>query len=256
MDSKKLIEEIRQEIRTDGLRADFISFDEVRRDVIGESTEFHPEVLSVMVINLKELCHVNPFPPISGNPIAVFIKKVIRKLTKFYITPLVEQQNHFNQNTASVINQIELYISESEKKTGSAALPDQTASLPAADNTSIDIDNINVEDIMTQIRTEIFRKGYNESALSFCDNFFDAAGSQNFSYGDMQRYLHQMNCSYILEPDREITGNPLKRLFKRAVRKTIHFYIKPIADQQTQYNGLIVQTLNTVSDYITQNISR
>ena len=48
--------------------------------------------------------YVQPYKPIAGNPLKVVIKKVIRKLTKFYVEPVVFEQNEFNANTVSVLN--------------------------------------------------------------------------------------------------------------------------------------------------------
>ena len=41
-----------------------------------------------------------------GNKIAVLFKKIIRKLVKFYIEPIVREQNQFNFYTTSAMAQL------------------------------------------------------------------------------------------------------------------------------------------------------
>jgi hypothetical protein len=61
--------------------------------------------------------YIQPYKELGGNPLKVFFKKVIRKLTKFYVEPVVFEQNEFNANTAKVLNTI-------RNSVGDAAAPD------------------------------------------------------------------------------------------------------------------------------------
>lgn len=51
----------------------------------------------------KSLCEIDPYKPLKGNKLIVFIKKIIRKLIKFYIVPIVEAQNNFNHSIVRVL---------------------------------------------------------------------------------------------------------------------------------------------------------
>ena len=50
--------------------------------------------------------------PIYGNRIAVFIKRLIRKLIRFYIRPTVEQQNEFNVSMSRAMSTVGKYAIE------------------------------------------------------------------------------------------------------------------------------------------------
>ena len=43
---------------------------------------------------------------LGGNKFAVLVKKVIRKLIKFYVEPIVKEQNQFNFYTTSAMAQL------------------------------------------------------------------------------------------------------------------------------------------------------
>ena len=93
---EKIMDDIRAEIKEKGYTSDMLSF----KDVTGKGAS-HGEMLSdtelADTLDTANSLAVVPFDrPITGNPIAVFIKKLIRKLIRFYIRPIVEQQNEFN----------------------------------------------------------------------------------------------------------------------------------------------------------------
>ena len=56
------------------------------------------------------------YAPIVGNPISKLIKRVVRKMVNFIITPIVEDQNAFNAAAAKTIFSLQSYISELEKR--------------------------------------------------------------------------------------------------------------------------------------------
>ena len=110
MDNKTIhIEEIMQniwkEIKEKGLSSDMLSFEDVPYQkpdaaVNGAGSE---EVKNSLVY-LNGHYNVQPYKPLGGNPLFVFIKKVLRKLMKFYIEPIVNDQNNFNANVVRVLN--------------------------------------------------------------------------------------------------------------------------------------------------------
>ena len=50
--------------------------------------------------------YIQPYKELKGNPVKVFIKKVIRKLVKFYVEPVVFEQNDFNANAVTVMKSL------------------------------------------------------------------------------------------------------------------------------------------------------
>ena len=109
---EKIMEDIRAEIKEKGYTADMLSF----KEVTGKST-FKSDGLDDcdLIDNLdtaNSLCMVPFDPPMRGNPIVVFFKKVIRKLIRFYIRPTVEQQNEFNAQIVRAVNTVGKYALE------------------------------------------------------------------------------------------------------------------------------------------------
>lgn len=102
---EEIMQGIRQEIKDKGLTSDMLSFEDVpyrKPDAVvnGAGTEEVQESL----IYLNAHYNVQPYKPLGGNALVVFIKKVLRKLMKFYIEPIVNDQNQFNANVVRVLN--------------------------------------------------------------------------------------------------------------------------------------------------------
>lgn len=57
---------------------------------------------------------INSTKPVFGSLIT-FSRKIMRKLTRFFIQPIVEDQSCFNQEAARGLNQIRNYLLEKEK---------------------------------------------------------------------------------------------------------------------------------------------
>jgi hypothetical protein len=98
-DIKSIINDIRQEIRGKGYSNDILSFDDCFDQVF--------------INNIRNFININPHKNIQGNKIVVLIKKIIRKLIKFYIVPIVDDQNAFNNY---IINNLQLQIKYLNKK--------------------------------------------------------------------------------------------------------------------------------------------
>lgn len=99
---EEIMAEIKREIKEKGLTDDMLSFDDVPYEKpvsVGGSEQLH-EALEFLNAN----CCVQPYKELKGNPVNVFVKKVIRKLVKFYVEPVVQEQNDLNMNTVTVLN--------------------------------------------------------------------------------------------------------------------------------------------------------
>lgn len=107
IDIEEIMAQIKREIKEKNLTSDMLSFEDVpyKKPIQvsrsgNASLDDADEALSFMNAHY----YVQPYKPITGNPLKVFIKKVIRKLTKFYVEPVVFEQNEFNANTVSILN--------------------------------------------------------------------------------------------------------------------------------------------------------
>lgn len=107
---ESVMEEIRNEIKEKGLKADILSFKEVANVSSASEGKFTVEGLNASLANMGDSYSIPESRPLIGNPIVVFIKRVIRKLTRFYIKPIVEAQTEFNAYTAQTANMMGMYI--------------------------------------------------------------------------------------------------------------------------------------------------
>lgn len=113
----EIVNQIRAEIKEKGLEPSMLSFEDVPFDKEVSHTESHFELSSLVqsadYMNARN--QIEPYKEISGNPISVFIKKVIRKLVKFYIMPIMTEQNALNYHCANAINQVSCYVQSNSK---------------------------------------------------------------------------------------------------------------------------------------------
>ena len=100
---EEIMSGIRAEIQEKGYSSDMLSFADVPADAdAGIYVErFDADMLRGNVQYISEHHRVDPYRPLSGNPVAVFFKKVLRKFMSFYVEPYAAEQ------------QVELYIRES-----------------------------------------------------------------------------------------------------------------------------------------------
>lgn len=113
----EIVNQIRAEIKEKGLEPSMLSFEDVPFDKEVSHAETHFELSSLVqsadYMNARN--QIEPYKEISGNPISVFIKKVIRKLVKFYIMPIMTEQNALNYHCANAINQVSCYVQSNSK---------------------------------------------------------------------------------------------------------------------------------------------
>ena len=118
VDVEKIMEEIRQEIKEKGYNDSMLSF----RDVDGSEQlkELTSDVFDlgemervVQQINMRS--HLELYHPVEGSAFANFFKKVIRRLCRFMLIPIVDHQNAYNSSAAQSMNQALSYIKEQQK---------------------------------------------------------------------------------------------------------------------------------------------
>ena len=117
---EKIMDDIRTEIKEKGYTSNMLSF----KDVTGKFTasgESLSESELKEALDTADSLAIVPFDrPITGNRIAVFIKKLIRKLIRFYIRPTVEQQNEFNNCIYTVTDTLSEKVIALEKQLDAA----------------------------------------------------------------------------------------------------------------------------------------
>ena len=110
-----IMTEIRQEIEEKGYKNEDVSFTDI---AVGFSSYgiAHSKAFEENLGTLRARYNVAAYRPLYSNRaigfIVVFIKKVMRKLTKFYIEPIVKDQNENNRLTTMCIQ--DLYLDTEE----------------------------------------------------------------------------------------------------------------------------------------------
>lgn len=119
IDSEKIISEVREELK-----------DKINEDVLSFETIPMPEEVSYMGAEISDFDlgdlmesndYINKFYQISVwhptgsarpliGPLIGFFQKVVRKLMRFFVQPIVEEQNVFNMNCVRGLNQVRNYI--------------------------------------------------------------------------------------------------------------------------------------------------
>ena len=95
---EEIMSEIKRNIKEQGLTADMLSFEDVPFNKTAQSGSA-PEALDYLTSHY----YIQPYKEIQGNPVKVFVKKVLRKLVTFYVAPIVFEQNDFNANAVTVM---------------------------------------------------------------------------------------------------------------------------------------------------------
>lgn len=96
-----IMSEIKQKIKDQGLTADMLSFEDVPYKKTAQGGSL-PEALDYITSHY----YIQPYKELKGNPVKVFIKKTIRKMVKFYVEPVVFEQNDFNANAVTVMKSL------------------------------------------------------------------------------------------------------------------------------------------------------
>ncbi len=108
IDVETIMQDIRKKINERGYQRSELQFADivdaaVENDAVGC---FVAENFSSMVDLMNARSQVNCDGILQGNKIAVFVKRVIRKIIRFYIWPIVNDQNFFNSCAASAMTQL------------------------------------------------------------------------------------------------------------------------------------------------------
>ena len=112
---------------------------------------------------------------------------------------------------------------------------------------------INIDEIMQEIRAEIKEKGYKESDLSFQDIEIpktDVVFLAEYNEGELENALHIANAYTRVDYYRPIEGNGIKAICKKIVRKLAKPIIYHLCVSQETFNSNTVKTLNQMNLYI------
>ncbi|MBE6875280.1 MAG: hypothetical protein E7496_00885 [Ruminococcus sp.] len=117
INTEEIMKQIRAEIKEKGLDSSMLSFEEVpfAQEISHADKNFQLASLQQSAEYLSIRNQIEAYKPIEGNFLVVFIKKVIRKLVKFYIMPIMTEQNALNLHTANAVQQMNNYIQDRQE---------------------------------------------------------------------------------------------------------------------------------------------
>ena len=138
---EEVMDEIRKEIKEKGLTSDMLSFSDVASVSVADDGSFSKAGLDSCLANLSDSYVIRDNRQLSGNPIVVFIKRVIRKLTRFYVKPIVDAQTEFNAYTVQTANMLSRYVCDDLEKTNTKQLEEKIELLELKLRTAIKENN-------------------------------------------------------------------------------------------------------------------
>lgn len=116
VDVEKIMQDIRNEIKEKGLDKEILNFEPVAIPKSGQQYDCFDYLFFLdNVDKINRTCLIQPNKPVGGNVIARFVKKAIRKLTRFYVAPIVCDQSEFNVYVTRVVNSLRYYVDEEKK---------------------------------------------------------------------------------------------------------------------------------------------
>lgn len=118
------------------------------------------------------------------------------------------------------------------------------------------VSTIDVTKIMEGIRAEIKEKGYNSDMLSFADVPLESDTeytAERFDTDILHGSVQYLNANHTVELERELSGNPVRVLWNKLVRRMIRFYIKPYVTAQNSLNASMAQAQSQVELYIQES---
>ena len=119
-------------------------------------------------------------------------------------------------------------------------------------------EQINIEDIMQEIRAEIRAKGYEDNEIPFSDIACLVGGTEvPFDLKDYLDDISMMDESRTVLAYRDISSTrkgvgKLITFVKKVIRKMVCFYVEPLVDDQNRFNELttrvVAQTVRRYND--------
>lgn len=118
IDVEKIMEEIRENIKKRGYTDEMLSFNDVKAQMpenSGGVTTFNVHELRTQVQDSNLHCSLQYYAMIPKGGLKSFVKRTLRKVLRFLLLPIVDEQNIFNSSAARSLNQLEAYVQEQQE---------------------------------------------------------------------------------------------------------------------------------------------
>ncbi len=117
-----IMSEIRAEIKEKGLSGDMLSFADIPCDANprNPARQYDSDQLRKNISYVSDYFVLTTDNEIKGGALSRLFKKAVRKFTRFYVEPIADEQSAVNANTAQALQQLELYIMDSQEQSNIA----------------------------------------------------------------------------------------------------------------------------------------
>jgi len=115
---EEIMEQIRENIKERGYDKIPLSFEDIKISdpVIKGDAKYDPNSFNKEMTYLNNNWNNDWNIPISGGGMRAKLKKVVRKVTRFIVAPIVSFQNEYNASNVRLMKQMECRIEELEKQ--------------------------------------------------------------------------------------------------------------------------------------------
>ena len=110
------------------------------------------------------------------------------------------------------------------------------------------MNDINVEEIMNEIRKDISSKGKEDPIL-------DEKKENEFDYDAFAEEVHRANVTHHLDYVQTPSGNVIIVTVKKLVRKIISSAVMPCVNMQNEFNASVVKSMNQLKNYLDNELS-
>ena len=117
-DNDRFLAQVEQEIRQNGYLCDLPDFDEIPLEHGGETLPIEPFSLDILEEELAGLHaseKIAAFRPLPDKGIKRFVKRLLRKLMKFYVEPIAQDVTNYQCSNTLAVAQLRNYIVEQKK---------------------------------------------------------------------------------------------------------------------------------------------
>lgn len=112
---EQIMQEIKEDIQKRGYTDENVDFVNIAGDakaVLGIKTDFSAYELECAIKNASDMHRIEYYRMIPKGGLKSFIQRSIRKMVKFMMIPMVDQQNQFNYQTIVCLRQFEAFAKE------------------------------------------------------------------------------------------------------------------------------------------------
>ena len=114
---ESIMQQIKADIKEKGYTNDLLSFNDIVIDTSGmNASNFDKIAFNEEIYTVNHTWNVQAYRVLSGSKVALFFKKVVRKMVYFFVEPIVLEQDGFNASIVRLMNQMNCYVDETKRQ--------------------------------------------------------------------------------------------------------------------------------------------